>query len=192
MANVCMVSYQCEAKKEQLEELNAVLNLLKAMKASVVRNDRGRLWLGCVVNQLGGDWHDVECRGEVVDFGYKGGTSLWMEQETDWCEQEGFRKFLENRFPGLKVFYLEIEPGEGWGRTNDSEGKYFPERYYLSSSEGFTFFNSLAEAAAAASQILGLDISPDFDVISSALDAFTDNQDWEDDIYYNFYEIEVE
>ena len=191
MSNLCMVSYACEGTVEQMEELNAVLALLQKAKEPIVTNGRGNLWLGCIVTYLGGNWEEVECRGEVLDFYYNGET-LSMEQDTDWCEQAGFRRFLEQRFPGLKIYYLETESDTGWGGTNDVEGKYFPYRYYMSTSEDYEFFSSLEELAERASQIVGFKVEPDFDVIWEALEEYTDeHEDDEVESYYNLYEIEL-
>ena len=191
MANVCMVEYWCESKKEHLNELNSVLKLLQNANEPIVANSRGNLWLGCIVKQLGGNWKDVECRGEVISFDYNG-ESLYMEQDTDWCEQEGFRRFLEYRFPGLKIYYLEIEPCTAWGSTNDVERKHFPYRYYMSSSTGYDFFKTLEEVAEKVSKVVDFKVEPDFLAISNVLDDYTEeHEDDEEDSYYNLYEIDL-
>lgn len=191
MANVCTVIYQCEAQKEQLNELNTVLEILQKATEPLVANGRGKLWLGCIVNYLGGIWEDVDCRGEVVSYDFDG-KSLSIVQETDWCEQGGFRRFLEQCFPGLKIYYLEIEPCTAWGATNDIVGKYFPFRYYMSIFDGYKFFNSLEEVAENVSKVVGFKVDFNFDTISNVLDDYTEeHKDDEIESYYNLYEIKM-
>ena len=191
LANLCMTTYQCEGDKEQLEELYSVLELLQNAKEPILDNRRGKLWFGCIVKQLGGNWEDVVCRGEVAYFDYDG-ESLCMEQDTDWCEQAGFRDFLEKRFPGIKIYYLEIEPCSAWGGTNDVEGKYFPDRYYMSVFDGYEFFCSLEEVAERVSKVVGVNVPPDFSLLSDILDEYTEeHEDDEVESYYNLYEIEL-
>ena len=186
-----MVTYYCEGTKEQLDELNSVLDYLQNLDKPFVDNHRGNLWLGCIVSKLGGKWEDVECRGEVLSFNYSG-EALSMVQDTDWYEQKGFRTFLEQRFPGLKIYSLEIEPMNGWGGTNDKEGIYFPYRYYISAFDDCYYFSSLEELAEKVSDIVGFEVEANFVTLSNVLDNFTEeHQDDEKECYYNLYEIVV-
>ena len=176
MANLCMVSYRCEGKKEQLDELNGVLKQLKGNRIAVVENDWGNLWLGCIIERLGGDWHDYRCRGAVTDFGFEKDGTLFIEQATAWCEQEGFRGFLEQRFPEVVVFYRQLESSLGYFSTNDAEGRCFSERFALESHEGIHYFVTLEEAAEYVSDWLGARVVPDVEAICDALEEYSEVQ----------------
>ena len=191
MSNVCIVSYICEAEKTQLAELDEALETLKNKPMPLVDNDWGNMWLGCVIKQLGGDWHNHQCRGSVLDFGINGNGTFSIEQQTAWQEQCEFRRFLEQRFPGLKVYFREVEPALGNIGTNDGEGKYFPERYFLETSECLHYYQSIEEAADAVSTILGYKVLPDFDDISDALSDFADECGGEES-FVHFLQITIE
>ena len=91
-----------------------------------VKNGFGVLWLGCIIDHLGFDWEKYRCRGEILDYNLDGNV-LTIYQDTAWCEQEGFRECIEKKYPSIKVYYRDEEPGCGVYYTNDSTGKYFPD-----------------------------------------------------------------
>ena len=190
MSNFCTVSYTCEAPKEQLDELYAVLTSLQHTEIPVVENGQGTLSLACVVRQLGGDWQQVDCRGVVTDFRREKNGTLSMEQYTDWCEQTGFRKFLEQRFHGMKIYFLEVETGFEVYQTNDVAGRYFPERYFLEANDGFQYFTTLEEAANEVSEVVGFRVEPDVDGITEAIEVYLSEHE-ADDVFLGFHEIVV-
>ena len=96
----------------------------------VEKNGYGKLWLGCLISKLGGDREKYSCRGEILDFNHDDEV-LTINMEKTWTEQEGVRHFLEQTFPDIRIYYIEEEPGFDIFQTNDSEGIYFPERYFL-------------------------------------------------------------
>ena len=120
----------------------------------------------------------------------KGDKKLTIYQSTAWCEQEGFRKFIEQKFPSIKVYYLDIEPGCQWYGTNDKGGKYFPERYYLDSYEGTEMFNTIKEAAEYVSVIVNQKVEANIKAIELALDNFEEENE-DDDVFYSFHQIQV-
>ena len=63
----------------------------------------------------------------ITDYSLDGNV-LTINQETAWCEQEGVRRIIEEKFPSIKVYFMEEESGCGVFYTNDSSGDYFPER----------------------------------------------------------------
>lgn len=137
MPNWCSTTYKCTGRKKDLKKLYETLNHLKYSEKPKVDNGFGPLWLGCVVGALGGNWEEVACRGQVLDFSLNSTKDvLTIIQETAWCEQSDFRGFLEFKFPGMKIFYQEEESGCDVYYTNDDTGCYFPERYILDWDEG--------------------------------------------------------
>ena len=156
-----------------------------------VKNGFGTLWLGNIIDQLGGNWEEWKCRGEITGFQMeKGDKKLTIYQSTAWCEQEGFRKFIEQKFPSIKVYYLDIEPGCQWYGTNDKTGKYFPERYYLDSYEETEMFNTIKEAAEYVSGIVNQKVDANMTAIEQALDEYEKARK-DDDVYFSFHQIQV-
>lgn len=189
MPNWCDTTYKCVSDdKKELRELKKVLDANFKRKTSRVRNGFGKLWIGNVIDQLGYDWHDYRCRGEITDYSLKGNV-LTISQCTAWVEQEGFRHVLKKNFPGMKVYYLEEEPGCEVFHTNDTEGTYFPDRYFLDSYDEPMYFETLEEAAKYVSGVVGHEVNDDFDSIEEALDNYVESQD--DDVFYSFHEITV-
>jgi hypothetical protein len=85
---------------------------------------------------------------------------------------------------------LDIEPGCQWYGTNDKEGKYFPERYYLDSYEGTEMFNTIEEAAEYVSGIVNQKVEANMKAIEQALDNFEEENE-DDDVFYSFHQIQV-
>jgi hypothetical protein len=56
-----------------------------------------------------------------------------------WAEErwglQGFNEVLEQKFPDIKVYWIVEEPGNEVYCTNDKEGKYFPERYWVDTAQ---------------------------------------------------------
>ena len=164
MPNWCTTTYKCVGEQKDIQSLHKTLEQLQAMKKPFVKNGFGNMWLGCVVNILGGKWEDVRCRGEIIDFSMDGEDVLVISQSTAWCEQEEFRYFLEQHYQGMKIFYQEEEPGNDVYYTNDETGDYFPEQYILDSYDGCEYFNSLHDIAAKVKEITQVDVRTEEDI----------------------------
>lgn len=89
--------------------------------------------------KLGGKWEDYFCRGEIIDYSLNGDI-LEITQCTAWCEQEGVRRIIQEKFPSIKVYYREEEPGCDVYYTNDTTGCFFPETYLFKSLSLSIFF----------------------------------------------------
>ena len=122
MPNWSNTLYACIGDPTEIRQLHNAIKTNARRKTSRVKNGFGTLWLGNIIDQLGGNWEEWKCRGEITGFQMeKGDKKLTIYQSTAWCEQEGFRKFIEQKFPSIKVYYLDIEPGCQWYGTNDKE-----------------------------------------------------------------------
>ena len=132
MPNWCSTSYKCVGDLKEVKSLHKILKYIDKRKTTILKNGFGKWWLGNLVHKLGGDWEKYRCRGEITDY-FLDGNVLTINQETAWCEQEGLRQIIEEKFPSIKVYFMEEEPGCGVFYTNDSSGEYFPERYFSQS-----------------------------------------------------------
>lgn len=189
MPNWCDTTYKCVGEKEDIQSLHKTLEQLQAMKKPFIKNGFGNMWLGCVVNILGGKWEDVRCRGEIIDFSMDGDI-LVISQSTAWCEQEEFRYFLERHYSGMKIYYQEEEPGCEVYYTNDETGEYFPDRYVLDSSEGCEYFSSLKNVAAKVKSLTGVDAKTEED-IETALDDYQEKMEEEGkEVFYALHKFQ--
>lgn len=189
MPNWCDVEYKCVGEPEDIRSLYKVLKHIDRRKATIVKNGFGKWWLGNLVTLLGGDWEKYRCRGEITGYELDGNT-LTVCQSTAWCEQEGVREIIEERYPSIKVYYREEEPGCGVYYTNDSSGGYFPERYCLDSYGDCEYFRTIEEAAGFVSRIVGKAIPPMENDIVRALDDYVERQK-DEDVWYSFHAFEV-
>ena len=148
-----------------------------------------KLWLGCLVKALGGDPQKVYCRGTITFYEMEDDV-LTLNTETAWAEMSETRHFIESCFPGMKIYYIEEESGCERFYTNDSEGIYFKDRYYLDGFDDSEYFETLEEAAKYVKEIVGHDVEADFDAIDKALSDYVEEHEEDDpDCYYSFHEF---
>ena len=191
MPNWCDTTYKVVGEPKEVGHLFRSLQKLESMKSSYMSNGFGNMWLGCVINYLGGNYENYSCRGEILDFQMRDDI-LVISQETAWCEQEGFREFLEQKYPSIKVYYCEEEPGCDVYYTNDTTGLYFPERYVLDGYDGTDYFKTLDEVIVRVRDITGNSIIKTEDDVLLALDLFNEqHEDDEEDCFYYLHKFEV-
>ena len=129
MANYMLSDYVIEGKKAEIDEFEAMLRRLEAMKEEdfpIKDVSWGSKWLGFIINELGqnckGAWYDLERRGD---------DALAITFESAWAAPEGMLALIAEKWPSFKYYFYREEPGSEVFETNDVEGKYFPRRYYL-------------------------------------------------------------
>ena len=161
MANWCFTTYKIVGDVKELGVLNDKLTELDAMETALVPNGFGVLWLGCLVRILGGDEENVYCRGEVTEFNLnKEDGVLTICTQTAWTEMDEVRHFLKKVYPSLEIFYYEEEEGCEIYRTNDKDGRFFPERYVFGNLEieGTTYYDDDESLLDDASESFGTEI----------------------------------
>lgn len=105
---------------------------------------------------------------------------------TAWCEQKGVRECIEKKFPSIKVYYREEEPGCDVYYTNDDTGDYFPERYFLDCYEEPQYWRTKEEAAKWVEELVGYSVETTFTAILDALDQYVEKQENPDDYFTVF------
>lgn len=176
---------------EEVKSLYNVLNYIDKRKTTILKNGFGKWWLGNLVHKLGGDWEKYRCRCEITDYSLDGNV-LTINQETACCEQEGVRQIIEEKFPSIKVYFMEEEPGCGVFYTNDASGSYFPERFFLDSYEDCEYFETIEDAAKYVSEIVGHKVEAGVNAVSQALDDYIEEHEEDNpDLFYSFHEFAV-
>lgn len=132
MPNWCFSSYVIEGRKKELQSLHSKMKRLEKRKKSLVENGFGKTWLGNLVTRLGGDWQEVYCRGSWSDLDWNGAI-LRFNTETAWGPMTEVFNFIKSIYPSLEIYYMAEEKGNGVFITNDTEGRFFSDRYYLDS-----------------------------------------------------------
>ena len=174
------------ADEKQAKDLYDKIDSLSKMAEPLVPNGFGKLWMGCLVNLLGGDWDKVYCRGEIIDYNLTD-DHVSIECETAWDEMPEFRHFLEQQYPGSKIYYQVEECGNCVYATNDDEGEYFKDRYSLDSYDGLEYFETIEEAAKYIGEIIGKALKPDSAEIEQAIDNYMEEHDNSDESWMSFH-----
>ena len=189
MANQSDVVYKCIGDPKEVRSLYKIINANDKRKTSRVKNGFGTLWIGDIIDALGEDWEKLRCRGEIIGYHIENNL-LTIYQSTAWCEQEGFRECIEKKFPSIKVYYREEEPGCDVYYTNDADRNYFPERYLLNNNDEPLYFNTIEEAAEYVSGIVNQKVEANMTAIEKALDEY-EEENKDEDVYFSFHEFQV-
>jgi len=190
MPNWASTTYAMKAEPEQAKDLYDKIESLKQTKEPLVENGFGKLWMGCLVNLLGGDWTKIYCRGEITDCTLTD-DHVCISCETAWGEMPEFRHFLEQQYPGSKVYYCVEECGNCVYATNDSEGDYFKDRYCLDFYDGLEYFETIEEAAEFIGEKIGKQLQPDFREIEQAVDDYLEEHDDDEECWMSFHKFDV-
>ena len=191
MPNWASTSYAFKgADDKQAKDLYEKIDSLSKMTEPLVPNGFGKLWMGCLVNLLGGDWNKVYCRGEIIDYNLTD-DHVSITCETAWGEMPEFRHFLEQQYPGSKIYYQVEECGNCVYATNDTDGDYFPDRYCLDSYDGLEYFETLEEVAKYVGDIIKKDIPQNYADIESAIEDYMEEHDNDDEHWMSFHKYEV-
>lgn len=191
MSNTCFTTYKIVGKKESIAKLHKTIKDLDDRQMPLVENEwyNPKLWLGCLVAALGGNPEEVLCRGTITNYEQKDDV-LTLNTETAWTEMAETRHYIERSIPDLRIYYLEEEEGCELFNTNDAEGLFFRERYYLDSSDGAKYFCTLQEVADYAEKVTGQKMEALFNAIKDALKCYAEEHE-EDDVRYDLFEIKV-
>ena len=191
MPNWASTSYAFKgADDKQAKDLYEKIDSLAKMEEPLVENGFGKLWMGCLVNLLGGDWNKVYCRGEIIDYNLNGDL-VNISCETAWGEMPEFRHFLEQQYPGSKIYYCVEECGNCVYATNDAEGLYFKDRYCLDFYDGIEYFETMEEAVKFIGGIIEKDLPPNCAEIESAIGDYMEEHDNDDEHWMSFHRFEV-
>lgn len=191
MSNTCFTTYKVTGKKKDVTKLFKTIQRLDDRNTPLVKNGwhDPKLWLGCLVKALGGDPDKIYCRGTITHFEMEDDV-LTINTETAWAEMSETRHFVESCFPGMKIYYIEEESGCERFYTNDSEGIYFKDRYYIDGFDDSEYFETLEEAAKYVKEIVGHDVEATVKAIETALNKYMEEHE-DDDCYYYFHEFQV-
>ena len=189
MPNWCDTTYKCVGSAKEVAELNTILERMNQRKEPIHPNGFGTLWLGELVIELGFDWEKYRCRGEITDFNYDGEGLLTIYQNTAWCEQEGVRKAIQERFPTIKVYFREEESGCEVYYTNDLSGDWFPEKFLLDGEDVWEYFERLEELSKFLNDRYGLTTKADLEDIQMQLNEYVEGYE-DEDFYLNLHEFQ--
>lgn len=128
MANMASVAYAIEGSKKSLEEIFEVI-----LNAVNTKDNRYEEYIAAESLKLPIK-EDTRLGGEIeADPTLENGVLRFYAEER-WGLQD-FAELLEKKFPDIKIYWVVEESGCEVYCTNDKEGKYFPERYYVDTAQ---------------------------------------------------------
>ena len=132
MANWASTSYRIEGSKEDLEKVYNVIDEFMSERRKPVQVDASNEWEGNIIRALGATDEQMKnnyLRGFIEEYEMDGDI-IRIEAEEAWGTTD-FRYVLAQLMPELTIYYIVEEPGCEVYATNDADGKYFPERFYV-------------------------------------------------------------
>lgn len=191
MPNWCSTDYYVLGSRKEIMDLSKRMERLENRKKSLINNGFGNTWLGNLVNNLGGDWENVYCRGEWMGREWnKEKNTLTFTTETAWQEMKEWRKFIESCYKTIKILYVTEEPGMGIYKTNDLDEIFFKARFVLDYGEDVEYFETLDQAIVFIEELTGITIEEKtVNGIQGKLDEYVEEND-EEDLFYSFHEFE--
>lgn len=191
MPNWCSTDYYVLGSRKEIMDLSKRMERLEYRKKSLINNGFGNTWLGNLVNNLGGDWENVYCRGEWMCREWnKEKNTLTFTTETAWQEMKEWRRFIESCYKTIKILYVTEEPGMGIYKTNDLNEIFFKAKFVLDYGEDVEYFETLDQAIVFIEELTGITIEEKtVNGIQGKLDEYVEEND-EEDLFYSFHEFE--
>lgn len=120
-----MTAYAIEGNKRTLNRIK------NAIEHHETRENSSEQWEGNVLDALGIKFsNDRYMRGFIYESPSLENGVLRFNAEEAWGRTD-FADMLTKKFPSLTVYWTAEEPGMEIYATNDADGRYFPERYYV-------------------------------------------------------------
>lgn len=132
MANWALTNYLIEGSEKDLEKIYEVINSFMSEQQAPVEENASANWEGNIVKALGATEEQMMknyLRGFIQEYKMAGDTII-IEAEEAWGDTD-FRHVLKTLMPELTIYFITEEPGCEVYITNDADGKYFPDRFYV-------------------------------------------------------------
>ena len=142
MANWASTSYAIEGNNSDLERMFNVINDFVKSNVKPVEANASKEWEGNIVKALGASEEQMKnnyLRGFIQTYEIIDGV-LYIEAEEAWGATD-FRHLLAKLMPKLTIYYIVEECGCEVYATNDCDGKYFTESYYVDICIDGDYFN---------------------------------------------------
>lgn len=190
MANWASTSYAIEGGKEELNKLYELIDGFMKHKLEPVAEKASNSWEGNIVKSLGATEEQMNqnyLRGFIEDYDLCDNV-LCIHAEEAWGASD-FRHVLRQLMPNLNIYFIVEEPGCEVYATNDENGKYFSDRYYVDAyvngNYESDYFKTEERAMAYVATLLGME-----SVSKNELESWNkDHEDGDDFIYIHEFEI---
>ena len=188
MANWASTSYRIEGSKSDLERVFGVIDDFIKGRVASTREDATADWEGNIVKALGAMDEEIDnnyLRGFIQDYELDGDT-IRIEAEEAWGATD-FRHVLGKLMPDLTIYYIVEEAGCEVFATNDTDGKYYPERYlvdaYVKDVDYYEYFETDKQMKSFVSSLLEKE-----DFTEEDIEAWNEEHE-DDDSHINVHEF---
>lgn len=130
MANYFETNYVVEGNKQDIDSFYEMMLKLKNAERQLEPGHFGPTWLGFILEELGENPEEYNCKGQWYDLS-RDGDVVRFKAENAWEPCHDIRYLIEDKYPSLKFYYIGENTGDEMFQKSDSEGKYFPENYFL-------------------------------------------------------------
>lgn len=183
MLGWCATHYTITGDAQEVKALYELMHRLEEQEKLTLQSNFGTTQLGGLVDALGEDWHSVQCNGYWDRLNFDGGVLTFCTETEGTACNEVF-ELVRRKFPSLTYYYLAENPENGYFCTNDAEGKYYPERYFVNiwtdKDDCYTeYFTDMASICACLEKISGVPVRSEQDIKSL-------EKRWQDDNYDAF------
>lgn len=190
MANWASTSYRIEGSKSDLKRVFNVIDSFMTGKQKPVTETASDDWEGNIVKTLGATDEQLSknyLRGFIQEYEMDGNT-IRIEAEEAWGATD-FRHVLRQLMPELTIYFIVEEPGCEVYATNDADGKYFSDRFYVDACVNgdyqSEYFQTEEQAMAYAATLIGKE-----KVIKAKLESWNEDHEDDDDFIY-IHEFEI-
>lgn len=189
MANWASTSYAIEGSKEDINKLYAVIDDFMMQRRKPVTDIASIDWEGNICKALGATEEQMNnyLRGFIQSYEIDGDV-LRIEAEEAWGATD-FRHVLAELIPDLTIYYIVEEPGCEVYATNDTDGKYFSDRYnvdaFVNGRYYDEYFSEESEAMKYVAEFLGRK-----QITMKEIEAWNEEQEDEDN-FINVHAFEI-
>jgi len=135
MPNWCNTDYKIEGDSQALERIkDAIDSASSVWQDEIVENLRVELSI------------DYGLRGYLTSGPDIEDGVLHVTFDEAWGRSD-FAEVLKEKFPSLRIYWMAEEPGSQIFETNDAEGKYYTDRFFVDAYIGEDYFAEYFEDA---------------------------------------------
>lgn len=190
MENWATTSYRIEGSKSDLEKVYGVIDSFMTDRQKPVTETASRDWEGNIVKALGASEEQMKnnyLSGFIQEYEMENDV-IRIEAEEAWGATD-FRHVLARLMPELTIYFIVEEPGCEVYATNDADGKYFLDQFYLDACINGNYesgyFAAEEKALAYAAKLIGKE-----KVSKAKLESWNEDHE-EDEEFVYIHEFEI-
>lgn len=183
MPNWAVCEYRLVSETSEVKDLYERMKRLQEMKEPLKPNGFGTTWLGNLVEDLGGDFNKVQCRGSWDNLSLDNDI-LNFTTETAWYRCTEVEDLIKEKYPSIDIFFRCEEPGMVIYEKNSDT--YFPEEFIVDYEDGDVYYLTEDRALLNLSDFFGID----FKGMDEAMILVDENNEKDDGrVWVNKYEL---